>query len=129
MVLSRPTRHSRTNTKQRCPFHYRELECKSRKSRDIRSNSQIWSCSTNWRRTKASRILSREHTCHKTPSSENTREVSRHGHYQMVNPKIRLIIFFVAKHREALYANQKQELTVAQIKNSLWQNSYVIWRK
>ena len=27
-------RPSRTNTKKRCPFHYRGLECKSRKSRN-----------------------------------------------------------------------------------------------
>ena len=32
--LWRPTRPSRTNTQNRCPFHYRGLECKSRKSRD-----------------------------------------------------------------------------------------------
>ena len=39
----------------------------------------------------------------------------------MVNTKIRLIIFFAAKDREALYGQQKQdwELTVAQIINSL----------
>ena len=36
------TRPSRTNTPKRCPFHYRGLECKSRKSRDIWSNRQIW---------------------------------------------------------------------------------------
>ena len=29
-VLWWPTRPSRTNTKQRCPFHHRGLECKSR---------------------------------------------------------------------------------------------------
>ena len=27
------TRPFRTNTQKRCPFHYRALECKSRKSR------------------------------------------------------------------------------------------------
>ena len=27
---------------KRCPFHYRGLECKSRKSRNIRSDRQIW---------------------------------------------------------------------------------------
>ena len=32
--------------KKRCPFHYRGLECKSRKSRDIWSNRQIWPWST-----------------------------------------------------------------------------------
>ena len=32
--------------KQRCPFHHRGLECKSRKSRDTWSNKQIWPWST-----------------------------------------------------------------------------------
>ena len=43
----------------------------------------------------------------------------------MVNTNIRLIIFFVAEDGEALYSQQKQdwELTVAQIMNSLLQNS------
>ena len=38
----------------------------------------------------------------------------------MVNTKIRLITFFAARDREALYSQQKQdrELTVAQIMNS-----------
>ena len=40
-------------------------------------------------------------------------------------PKSDLITFFVAEDREALYSHQKQdlELTVAQITNSLLQNS------
>ena len=39
----------------------------------------------------------------------------------MVNTEIRLIMFFAAKDGEALYSQQKQdqELTVAQIMNSL----------
>ena len=43
----------------------------------------------------------------------------------MVNTEIRLIIFFAAKDGEALHSQQKQdwELTVAQIMNSLLQNS------
>ena len=59
------------------------------------------------------------------PSSNNTREDSTHGHHQLVNIKIRLIIFFAAKDGEALYSQQKQdqELTVAQIMNSLLPNS------
>ena len=58
-------------------------------------------------------------------SSNNTREDSIHGHHQMVNTEIRLIIFFAAKDGEALYSQQKQdqELTVAQIMNSLLPNS------
>ena len=47
----------------------------------------------------------------------------------MVNIKIRLIIFFAAKDGEALYIQQKQDqdLTVAQIKNSLLPNSDLNW--
>ena len=61
----------------------------------------------------------------KTPSSDNTREDSTHGHHQMVNTKIRLIIFFASKDGEALYSQQKQdqELTVAQIMSPLLPNS------
>ena len=45
--------------------------------------------------------------------------------YQIVNTEIRLIIFFAAKDGEALYCQlkQDQELTVAQIMNSLLPNS------
>ena len=50
---------------------------------------------------------------------------STHGHHQMVNTEIRLIVFFAAKNGEVLYSQQQQdqELTVAQIMNSLLQNS------
>ena len=49
----------------------------------------------------------------------------------MVNTKIRLIIFFAAKEGEALNSQQKQdqELTVAQIMNTLVQNTGLNWRK
>ena len=57
--------------------------------------------------------------------SNNPRDDPKHGHYQMVNTEIRLMIFFPAKDGEALYSQQKQdqELTVAQIMNSLFSNS------
>ena len=56
---------------------------------------------------------------------------STHGHHQIVNTKIRLIIFFGAKDGEALYNQQKQDwpLTVALIMNSLLPNSDLNWRK
>ena len=52
------------------------------------------------------------------------REDSTHGHHQMVNTEIRLIIFFAAKDGEALHSQQKQdrELTMVQIINSLLPN-------
>ena len=58
-----------------------------------------------------------------TPTFNNIREDSTHGHHQMVKTEIRLIIFFAARNQEALYSQQKQdqELTVAQIMNSLCQ--------
>ena len=79
-------------------FHYRGMECKSRKSRNTWSNRQVWPWRTDWSRAKAYRVLPRECTgSWQTPSSNNTREDSTHGHHQMVNTKIRLIIFFAAK--------------------------------
>ena len=49
----------------------------------------------------------------------------------MVNTEIKLIIFFAARDGEALYSQQKQdqELTVAQIMNSLSQNSGLNWSR
>ena len=51
----------------------------------------------------------------------NTKEDSTRGHHQIVNNKIRLIMFFAAEDGKALYSQEKQdqELTVAQIMNSL----------
>ena len=42
-----------------------------------------------------------------TPSSNNLREDSTHGHHQMVNTTIRLIIFFAVEDGEVLYSQQK----------------------
>ena len=65
------------------------------------------------------------HWSEQTPSSNNTREDSTHGHHQMVNTEITLITFFAVKDGEALYSQQKQdrELTEAQIMNSVLPNS------
>ena len=49
-------------------------------------------------------FLPRECTGHSKPSSNNAREDSTHGHHQMANAEIRLIIFFVAKDAEAVYS-------------------------
>ena len=59
--------------KKRCPFHYRGLECKSRKSRNTLSNRQIWPWSTERRRAKANRVLPREctgHSKHPLPTAQ-----------------------------------------------------------
>ena len=98
---------------------------KSTESRDTWSNRQIWPWSTKRRRSKANRVLPREHIGHSKHPLPTTREDSTHGHHQMVNAKIRSIIFFAAKDGYARHSQQKQEreLTVAQIMNSLLPNS------
>ena len=40
-------------------------------------------------------------------SLNNTRDDSTNGHHQMVNIKIKLVIFFAAEDGEALYSQQK----------------------
>ena len=78
MVLWRPTRPFITNSKKRCPFHYRWLECKSRKSRNTWSNRQIWPWSTEWSRVKANRVLPRERTGHSKQPLPTTQEKTLH---------------------------------------------------
>ena len=75
-------------------------------------------------RAKANRVLPTERTGHNILFQQN-KEDSTHGHHQMANTKIRLIIFLAAKDGEALYSQQKQdgELIAAQIMNSLLPNS------
>ena len=53
------------------------------------------------------RVLSRERTGHSKHPLPTTQEMTAHGHHQMVNTEIRLIIFFAAKDGEALYSQQK----------------------
>ena len=76
MVLWRPTRPSGTNTPKRCPFHYRGLECKRRKSRYTWSDRQIWPWSTEWSRAKANRVLPREHISHSKHPLPTTQEMT-----------------------------------------------------
>ena len=78
MVLWRPTRPFRTNTQKRCPFHYRGLEWKSRKSRNTWGNRQIWPWNTEWSRAKANRILPRKCTGHSKHPLPTTQEKTLH---------------------------------------------------
>ena len=65
-------------TPKRCPFHYRGLECKSRKSRNTRSNRQIWPWITEWSREKANRVPPRERTGHSEHPLPTTQEKTLH---------------------------------------------------
>ena len=124
MVLRRPTRSSRTNTQKSCCFHYRGLECKNGKSRDTRVTGKFGLVVQNESGQRLT-VLPRDALVIANIFSNNTREDFTHGHHQMVNTKIRMIIFFAAKNGEALYSQQKEdrELTMAEIMNSLLPNS------
>ena len=63
---------------KRCPFDYRGLECKSRKSRITWSNRQIWPWNTEWSRAKANRVLPRERTGHSKHPLTTTQEKTLH---------------------------------------------------
>ena len=76
-------------------------------------------------RANANRVFPRERTGHRKHPLPTTQEKTLHMDHQIVNTEIRLLIFFAAKDGEALSSQQKQdqELTVAQIMNSLLPNS------
>ena len=63
---------------KRYTFHYRRLECKSRKSRDTWSNRQIWPWTTKCSRSKANRVLPRECTVHSRHPLPITQEKTLH---------------------------------------------------
>ena len=64
--------------KNRCPFHHRGLECKSKKSRDTWNNRQVRPWNTKWSRAKANRVLPREHTGHSKHALLTTQEITLH---------------------------------------------------
>ena len=107
------------------PFHHRGLECKSRKSRDTWSNRQIWPWSTKRSRSKANRVLPRECTGHSKYPFPTTQEMTLHMDIIRWSILKSDIIFFATENGESPYSQQKQDqgLTVAQIMNSLLQNS------
>ena len=106
------------------------LECKSRKSRGTWSNRQVWPWSAKWGRAKSTEFC-QENTLviANTLFQQHKRQL-----YTWTTPDGQywnLIIFFASEDEKALYSQQKQdsELTVAQIMNSLLQNSDLNWRK
>ena len=70
--------HLELTPQKRCPFYYRGLECKSRKTRNTWSKRQIWPWSTEWSRAKANRILPRELTGHSKHPFPTTQEKTLH---------------------------------------------------
>ena len=95
--------------KKRCPFHYKGLECKSRKSINTWSNRQIWPWSTEWSRAKVIEFCQENalfiaNTLFQQHKRRLYTWTSPNGQHQ-----IRLIIFFVAKDRRSSIQSAKKK--------------------
>ena len=90
-------------------FYYRELECKSRKSRNTWSNKQICPWSTEWSRAKAIRVLPREHSSHSKHPLPTTQGKNLHMDIaRWPTPKSDWLYFFQPK-MEKLYTVSKNK--------------------
>ena len=119
--LWRPTRLFRTNTQKRCIFLYRGLKCKSRKSRNTRSNWQILCWSTEWSRTKANRVLPRECTGHSKYPLPATQEKTLHTDITRWSIPESDWLYSLQPKMEKLYTVSKNKT-----RSWLWLRSWVI---
>ena len=78
LELTQKTKQNKTHRKSRWPFHHRGLEYKSKKSGDTWNNKQVWPWSTKWNRSKANRVLPREHIGHSKHPLATTQEMTLH---------------------------------------------------
>ena len=120
----RPTSPFRTNTPKNVLFIIGDWNAKEGSQEKLGVTGKFGLGVRNEAGQRLIEFCKRTHWSEQTPSSINTREDSTHGHHQMANSEIRLIMFFSAKDGEALYHQQKQdrELIVAQIMKSLLPN-------
>ena len=109
MILWR-TKRPRTNTKKRCPFHHRRLECKSKKSRDTWSNRQVWPWSTKWSRMKANKLFPRDRTGHSNTLFQQHKGRLHTDITRWSTLKSYWLIFFAAKDEETLYGQKKTRM-------------------
>ena len=68
----------RTNNQKRCPFHYRGLECKSRKSRNTGVTGKFGLGVQNEAGQMLNRVLPREYTGHSKHPLPTTQEKTLH---------------------------------------------------
>ena len=108
-VLWRPTRPFRTNTQRRCPFHYRGLECKSRKSRNTWGNRQIWPWNTEWSKAKTNRVLPRKCTGHSKHRLPTTQEKTLHMDITRWSPLKSDWLYSLQPKMEKLYTVNKNK--------------------
>ena len=108
--------------KKRCPFHYRGLECKSRKSRNTWSNRQIWPWSTEWSRTKSNRVLSRKCTGHSKHPLPTTQEKTLHMDITRWSTLKSYWLYSLQPKMEKLYTVNKNKT-----RSWLWLRSWTLY--
>ena len=135
MVLWRPTKPSRVNTKKKKKndvlFITGDWNAKVESQEKPGITGKFSLRTQNEARQRLTEFCQENTLVIQTPASNNPRDDSTHGHHHMVNTEIRLIIFFTGEDGDVLYSQQKQdwEMTVAQIMNSLLPNSNLNWTK
>ena len=95
---------------KRSPFHYRGLECKSRKSINTWSNRQIWHWSTEWSRAKANRVMPRECTGHSKHPLAKTQEKTLHMDITRWSTPKSDWLYSLQPNMEKLYAVSKNKM-------------------
>ena len=101
-------------TPQKMSFHYRGLECKTKKSINTWCNRQIWPWNMEWSRAKANWVLPRKCIGHSKHPLPRTQEKTLHMDITRWSTPKSDWLYSAAKYGEALYSQQKQdqELTV-----------------
>ena len=124
MVLLRPTRPSRTNTQRVVLFIIGDWNAKVESQEIPRVTGKFGLGVQDEAGQSLTEFYQENGLVTASTVFKNTRDNSTHGHNQMMY-SIRLIIFFAAEDKEALYSQQKEdwELTMAQAMNSLLPNS------
>ena len=101
MILCRPTRLFRTNTKKRCFYHHRGLEANVG-SQEIPGITGKFGLGVQNEAGQGPTVLSRDHDDHTKHNFPTTQEMTLCMDLTryLVNMKIRLTIFFVVKDGE-----------------------------
>ena len=111
--------------KNRCSFHHRGWNTKVESQEVLRITGKFGLRVQNEAGQRLTEFCQENALVRANTIFQQHRDDSIHGHHQMVNTEIRLITFFAAKDREALYSQQKQDPEL----NSLLQNSDLNGRK
>ena len=108
MVLGRPTRPSRTNTKKDVPFIIGDCNAKVG-SQEIPGVTGKVGLGVQYEAGQRLTEFCQENALVIANTLfQQTKDDSTHGHHQIVNSEVRLIIFFAVEDGEALYSQQNK---------------------